>query len=80
MNEINNNPIEDMVFTYQFNETIERVFDCFRNVNILLEFTFSKNLSNLQTEKHLKNLDIVGITSNFEWNKKFSLILKKKKL
>jgi hypothetical protein len=80
MNETNNNPIEDIVFTYEFNETIERVFDCFRNVNILLECTFSKHLSNLQTEKHLNNLDIVGIISNFEWNKKFSLVFKKEKV
>jgi len=80
MNEIDNNPIEDIVFTYEFNESIERVFDCFRNINILLECTFSKHLSNLQTEKHLNYLDVVGLTSSFDWNKKFSLILKKEKV
>ena len=80
MNEIDNNPIEDIVFTYEFNESIERVFDCFRNINILLECTFSNHLSNLKTEKHLNNLDVVGLTSNFDWNKKFSLTLKKEKV
>jgi len=80
MNEIDNNPIEDIVFTYEFNESIERVFDCFRNINILLECTFSNHLSNLRTEKQLNNLDVVGLISNFDWNKKFSLTLKKEKV
>ena len=80
MNENDNKVIEDIVFTYEFNESIERIFDCFRNINILLECTFSNHLSNLQIEKHLNNLDVVGLTSHFDWNKKFSLIFIKDKV